>query len=64
MQIHLTPEEIEVLKAALQARLRSLQDEMAHTESFPIQKALHRDMDAIESVLGRLPQAPEASAIL
>jgi hypothetical protein len=67
MMLELSPEETGLLRQALQDRIDSLQDEVAHTESYAIQVGLHRDMDALERLRHKLevgsPAEPPAAPI-
>jgi hypothetical protein len=54
MNLDLSRDDVIVLEHTLLRHIQMLQDELAHTESFELQRALHSDIDSLEKMLSKL----------
>jgi hypothetical protein len=54
----LDDDDLDTLADAVRCRIAALQDEVAHTESFAMQRALRADIDRLDRVLTKLSASP------
>jgi hypothetical protein len=60
MRLDLTVEELEILRALLDAASREHQHEIHHTDSREFRSRLERETEVIEALRARLASAPSA----
>jgi len=57
MELHLSPEEVELLRRILANQLPELRGEIIHTERYSLRQELKRDEALLKGLLARLEQS-------